>query len=180
MTTHADPIELMIEGAEATRRLGETLGRWAPDGTVILLHGDLGAGKTTLTQGIAAGMGVAEPVQSPTFTLVAEHQGARLYLFHLDLYRLGGPDELETLGFDQFLEPEGAVVVIEWPERAGAWLPDAYLMIEITTAGPGRRTFQVRPVGARSRAGKSSGLSSDGHRRNRTRIISGQLNDERR
>jgi tRNA threonylcarbamoyladenosine biosynthesis protein TsaE len=147
MTTQTDSIALIIEGAEGTRRLGETLGRWAPDGTVILLHGDLGAGKTTLTQGIAAGMGVAEPVQSPTFTLVAEHEGERLRLFHLDLYRLDGPDELETLGFDQFLEPEGAVVVIEWPERAGGWLPDAYLLIEIAAAGPDRRSFRLRPVG---------------------------------
>jgi tRNA threonylcarbamoyladenosine biosynthesis protein TsaE len=147
MTTKLEPIELIREGADATRRLGEALGRWAPDGTVFLLHGDLGAGKTTLTQGIAAGMGVAEPVQSPTFTLVGEHEGRSLRLFHLDLYRLSGPDELESLGFEQFLEPEGAVTVIEWPERAGQWLPDAYLLVELSSFGPDRRKITIRSVG---------------------------------
>jgi len=147
MITRADAIALTVADAEATRRLGETLGRWAPDGAVFLLHGDLGAGKTTLTQGIAAGMGVPEPVQSPTFTLVAEHEGKSLRLFHLDLYRLSGPDELESLGFDQFLEPEGAVVVIEWPERAGPWLPNAYLLVEIIPVGSDRRSFTFQPVG---------------------------------
>jgi tRNA threonylcarbamoyladenosine biosynthesis protein TsaE len=147
MTTNADPIECIVAGADATRRLGEALGRWAPDETVFLLHGDLGAGKTTLTQGIAAGMGVNEPVQSPTFTLVAEHEGRSLRLFHLDLYRLSGPDELESLGFEQFLEPEGAVTVIEWPERAGSWLPDAYLLVELIPAGPDRRKITIRSVG---------------------------------
>ena len=147
MTTTASSIEIITEDAEETRRLGETLGRWAPDGTVFLLHGDLGAGKTTLTQGIAAGMGVVEPVASPTFTLAAEHEGASLRLLHLDLYRLSGPDELESLGFDQFLEPDGAVTVIEWPERAGRWLPNEYLLIELTLSGPDRRKITLRAVG---------------------------------
>lgn len=147
MATDVAPIELLSGGAEETRRIGEALGRWAPDGTVLLLHGDLGAGKTTLTQGLARGMGIAEPIQSPTFTLVAEHQGAALRLLHLDLYRLTGPDELESLGFDQYLEPMNAVAVIEWPERAGHWLPDSYLLVELTSAGPDRRRIQLRPFG---------------------------------
>lgn len=147
MATDVDVVELIASGAEETRRIGEAIGRWAPDGTVLLLHGDLGAGKTTLTQGIARGLGVSEPIQSPTFTLVAEHDGARLRLYHLDLYRLSSPDELESLGFDQFLEPSGAIAVIEWPERAGGWLPDAYLLIELSPAGPDRRRIAVRNVG---------------------------------
>ena len=147
MTTDAEAIEIIAEGAEATRRIGEAIGRWAPGGTVILLHGDLGAGKTTLTQGIAAGMGVDEPVQSPTFNLVAEHEGSSLRLFHLDLYRLDGSDELESIGFDQFLDPDGAATIIEWPERAGHWLPERYLLVEITLAGPDCRAFSFHSVG---------------------------------
>lgn len=147
MAAEAEPIELIAEGAEETRRIGEAIGRWAPEGLVLLLHGDLGAGKTTLTQGLARGLGVDEPIQSPTFTLVAEHQGTGLRLFHLDLYRLAGPDELESLGFDQFLEPEGAVAVIEWPERAGGWLPGSYVLIELGQAGPDCRRVTLRPFG---------------------------------
>jgi tRNA threonylcarbamoyladenosine biosynthesis protein TsaE len=142
------PIELISGSADETRRIGEALGRWAREGTVLLLHGDLGAGKTTLTQGLACGMGIVEPIQSPTFTLVAEHQGAALRLLHLDLYRLSGPDELESLGFDQFLEPVNAIAVIEWPERAGHWLPDSYVLVELTSAGPDRRHVLLRPFGA--------------------------------
>jgi tRNA threonylcarbamoyladenosine biosynthesis protein TsaE len=148
MATDLASIELISASAEETQRIGEAIGDWAPNGTVLLLHGDLGAGKTTLTQGLARGLGIAEPIQSPTFTLVAEHQGAALRLLHLDLYRLSGPDELESLGFDQFLEPVNSVTVIEWPERAGHWLPDAYLLIELTSAGPDRRRIRLQPFGA--------------------------------
>ena len=147
MATDLAPIELISGSAEETQRIGEALGRWAPDGTVLLLHGDLGAGKTTLTQGLARGLGIDEPIQSPTFTLVAEHQGAALRLYHLDLYRLSGPDELESLGFDQFLEPVNAVAVIEWPERAGNWLPDSFVLVELTSAGFEQRGIRLRPVG---------------------------------
>jgi tRNA threonylcarbamoyladenosine biosynthesis protein TsaE len=147
MATERGSIELIASSAEETRRIGELIGRWAADGTVILLHGDLGAGKTTLAQGLARGMGIDEPIQSPTFTLVAEHQGTALRLFHLDLYRLSGPDELESIGFDQFLEPDGAVTVIEWPERAGGWLPDQCVLIELNPSGPDRRRITVHRNG---------------------------------
>ncbi len=115
-------------------------------GDVVLLHGDLGAGKTTLTQGIAAGMGVPEPVQSPTFTLVGEHQGTSLKLYHLDLYRLDDPSELESFGYEAYIAPEDGVSVVEWPERAGDWLPDAFWLISIAHLGGDRRHLSARKV----------------------------------
>ncbi len=131
-----------------TRSLGVRFASALLPGDVILLHGDLGAGKTTLTQGIARGLGITGPVQSPTFTLVAEHNGRAsdgtpLRLYHLDLYRLGDEDDLAAIGFDDLLAPSDGVSIIEWPERAGAWLPDAYVLITIDALPDGRRGFTV-------------------------------------
>lgn len=133
---------------DETRAFGEQLAPILRPGDVILLHGDLGAGKTTLTQGIARGLGITGPVQSPTFTLVAEHDGhasdgTPLRLYHLDLYRLGGVDALEAIGFDDLLAPSEGVSIIEWPERADAWLPDAYVLITIDMSSDGSRRFTV-------------------------------------
>ncbi len=89
---------------------------------VIALSGDLGAGKTTLAQAICAGLGVLDPVTSPTFALVHQYRGGRAMVFHLDLYRINSEAELENLGWDELLD-SNAVVLVEWPERAGATLP---------------------------------------------------------
>lgn len=117
-------------------------------GDVILLHGDLGAGKTTLVQGIAAGLGVVESIQSPTFGLVSDHEGwvaggTPLTIHHLDLYRLESPEELEDLGYDQYLAPVDGVSLIEWPERAENWLPDHFILIRISMAPAGGRVVDV-------------------------------------
>jgi tRNA threonylcarbamoyladenosine biosynthesis protein TsaE len=130
------PNEFLSTGTAETRAFGTRLAQQLRAGDVVLLHGDLGAGKTTLTQGIAQGLGVTEPVQSPTFTLVGEHLGYTaggdpIRLYHLDLYRLGGEDDLADIGFDDLLAPRGGISVIEWPERAGTWLPDRYILITI-------------------------------------------------
>ncbi|MBA2278337.1 MAG: tRNA (adenosine(37)-N6)-threonylcarbamoyltransferase complex ATPase subunit type 1 TsaE [Chloroflexia bacterium] len=125
-------------------QVGAALGRQLQRGDVVLLHGDLGAGKTTLAQGIAAALDVAGPVQSPTFTLAAEYD-ARLpdstpvRLYHLDLYRLTDPAELESIGYEEYITPPDGVTVIEWPERAGHWLPETYLLITIAHDGAARR-----------------------------------------
>lgn len=137
-----------IEGPEATHALGGALAAALRPGDVLLLHGDLGAGKTTLTQGIAAGLGITEPVNSPTFTLVGEHSvpGAPrgiATLYHLDLYRLNDWTELESIGFDDFLAPADGVTIIEWPERAGGWLPDRALAVSIDYDGPARRVIAI-------------------------------------
>jgi tRNA threonylcarbamoyladenosine biosynthesis protein TsaE len=126
---------------------GRTFAATLKPGDVVLLHGDLGAGKTTLTQGMALGLGVEEAIQSPTFSLVAEHdgrdsEGRPLRLYHLDLYRLEEVDELEGLGYEQYLAPEDGVTVIEWPERADDWLPDGFWLLRIDHAPGGGRTIE--------------------------------------
>jgi len=99
-----------------TESLGETFGRAAKCGLVIALSGELGAGKTQLVKGIARGLGITARVHSPTFTLVNEYVGGRLWLFHLDLYRLESREQILAAGLEEFLQPDG-VAVIEWAER---------------------------------------------------------------
>lgn len=136
----------IITSGAAMQEFGAEFGRRLHAGDVVLLHGDLGAGKTTLTQGIAAGLGVRDAVQSPTFTLVQEHSGASLSLYHLDLYRLDDPEELEGIGFEMYLDPVDGVTVIEWPERAGGWLSDRFWLVQIEHLGGDRRQLQLRYV----------------------------------
>lgn len=125
-----------LHGHKKSHAFGRTLGRHLRAGDVVLLHGDLGAGKTVLAQGLAEGLGVTSAVQSPTFTIVQEHRGTTadgesVMLFHLDLYRLGWVDELESIGYERFIEPEDGVSVIEWPERAEDWQPPRCLIVRI-------------------------------------------------
>lgn len=91
-------------------------------GDVVALEGDLGAGKTTFVQGLAAALGAKRPVTSPTFCLVVEHPADTLLLVHLDLYRLHGPDDVLDLGWEDYLS-RGAVLLVEWPDRAGDLIP---------------------------------------------------------
>lgn len=132
-----------IDSVEAMQVFGRELAAHLRPGDVVLLHGDLGAGKTTLTQGIAAGLGVSDAVQSPTFTLVQEHRGREMMLYHLDLYRLDDPSELESLGYEAYLDPEDGISVIEWPERAGDWLPERFWLVRIGHLGGDRRRVDV-------------------------------------
>lgn len=102
---------------EETLALGEAWGREAEPGWVIGLSGELGTGKTQLIKGLARGLGIRAPVLSPTFVLVHEYPGGRLPLFHLDLYRLGGPEEIIAAGLEEYLSRRDGVVAIEWVER---------------------------------------------------------------
>lgn len=117
---------------EATMALGEELGRLLKGGEVICLTGDLGAGKTHFAKGVARGLGITELVTSPTFTLINEYSG-RLPLYHVDVYRLGGPDEAYDLGLEEYLYGDG-VTLVEWPGRVEELLPADRLVIEITRA----------------------------------------------
>jgi len=135
-----------VESAAEMQHFGERIAAGLAIGDVLMLHGDLGAGKTTLTQGIAAGLGVDGTVQSPTFTLVREHRGREMMLYHLDLYRLADPDELESLGYEVYLDPPDGVSVIEWPERAGDWLPDAFTLVQIDHLGGDRRRVTIERI----------------------------------
>jgi tRNA threonylcarbamoyladenosine biosynthesis protein TsaE len=116
-------------------------------GDVVLLHGDLGAGKTTLTQGIAAGLNVLEDIQSPTFALVAEHSGfdsagAPVRLYHLDLYRITRVEELEGLGYEQYIDPVDGISIVEWSDRAGGWTPEQFWLLQIAHNDSGGRTIR--------------------------------------
>jgi tRNA threonylcarbamoyladenosine biosynthesis protein TsaE len=138
-----------LPNPEATHALGQALGRTARRGDCLLLSGDLGAGKTSLAQGIAAGLGITEPVTSPTFTLLNEYAG-RLKLAHLDLYRLTAT-EIASMGLaETWLEPRG-VCVIEWPERLdearGQLDPEDLLHVRMAIVGNGREVELVRAEG---------------------------------
>jgi tRNA threonylcarbamoyladenosine biosynthesis protein TsaE len=125
----AESAAFRLATPEETRRWGAALGRLLRPGDLIALHGDLGAGKTTLTQGIAAGMGIRDEVTSPTFTLLHEYRGP-LPLFHLDPYRLERPGDVYDLGFEEYLE-RGGVTVIEWADRLEGVLPAERLALAI-------------------------------------------------
>lgn len=114
---------------EETRRFAARLAESLRPGTVIALHGDLGAGKTCFTQGLAQGLGVTRDVTSPTFTLVGEHPG-RLRLHHIDLYRIHSVQEALNLGIDEYLHSAG-VTVIEWAERIEPILPASTIHIRL-------------------------------------------------
>lgn len=101
---------------------GELLGRSLPPGSVLLFEGDLGAGKTTMVQAVARGLGVTQPATSPTYALVHHYQGRRGPVYHLDCYRLRNPEEAADLDWETLLR-EGDALLIEWPERAGDWVP---------------------------------------------------------
>ncbi len=109
---------------------GEALGRTLRAPRVLTLAGEVGAGKTTLAQAICRGLGVDEPVTSPTFALVHEYEGVRSTVYHLDLYRLRDPRDLLQLGWDEIVSAP-AIVIVEWPERAEGFVPDDALRLQL-------------------------------------------------
>ena len=109
---------------EETEKLGEALGRCLAPGTVLAYRGELGAGKTAFTRGLARGLGYREPVTSPTYTIVNEYLGGRLPLFHFDMYRLRCADDLWDIGWEDYLD-RGGVCAVEWSENVAEALEDA-------------------------------------------------------
>lgn len=145
----APTLNVISKNPAHTAALGAALADWLRDGDVVLLHGDLGAGKTTLVKGIAAALRVIDVVSSPSFALVNEYDGGLLApvtkLYHLDLYRLQGGDELASIGYEDYISRMDGVTVIEWPERASGSLPERYLLVEITAIGEDRRQLRMAP-----------------------------------
>ena len=143
-----ESIKFSLAGAETTRSLGLTLGRSLKPGSVIFLDGDLGSGKTTLVQGIGAGLGITESIVSPTFTLINEYTEGRLPLYHLDLYRLQ-PQEVAAMQLETYWEgielPLG-IVAIEWADRLD-YKPPSYLRICLTYQGDDERIVEFFPAG---------------------------------
>ncbi len=127
---------------EETWALAAELADELGPGTVIALHGDLGAGKTCFIQGYAAALGIDDPITSPTYTLIGEYEG-RLPLHHIDLYRLSGPEEALGLGLEEYFDANG-ITAIEWAERAEGLLPPNLLHIQIAVdSETGTRTFRI-------------------------------------
>lgn len=108
--------------AEDTFAFGQRMGREAVPGEIICLDGDLGVGKTVFTQGFAAGLGIDDYVNSPTFNIVKEYEGGRLPLYHFDVYRIGDPSEMEEIGYEDYFYGQG-VSIIEWPGQIEELLP---------------------------------------------------------
>jgi tRNA threonylcarbamoyladenosine biosynthesis protein TsaE len=144
-------VTLYTSSAEATVALGRRLALNLSPGDVVLLHGDLGSGKTTLAQGMLAGLGVAGPVPSPTFTIINEYDGLTaggetVRIYHLDLYRLATNADLDSIGLDEYVAPTDGISLIEWPERAAAHLDSEFLLIEIAPSGDLRRQIRLSPL----------------------------------
>jgi tRNA threonylcarbamoyladenosine biosynthesis protein TsaE len=139
----SDTIAIQTRSADETREVGRTVGQLLRPGDTVLLSGDLGAGKTTLVQGIAAAHGVVEPVTSPTFTLIHEYHGLKNLIVHVDPYRLSGPEELEGIGYFDYLDQD-VILVVEWPERLGDVAPADAVRVLITYAGDAQRTIDFQ------------------------------------
>lgn len=123
-------MELVSHSEEETFALGYRLGKACKAGAVISLRGSLGSGKTVLAKGLASALEIAEPITSPTFTLIQEYQGT-LPLYHMDLYRLSGSDEFEMIGAEEMLF-SGGVCLVEWSEKIEEMLPDTTIYVDIT------------------------------------------------
>lgn len=128
---------MILASHEDTLNLGKAIGRVLSSGDILLLEGDLGAGKTTFTQGLAEGLGVNEFVNSPTFVIINEYFSGKLPLYHMDLYRLEEEAQLYDLGVEEYFFGNG-VSVVEWPEIAMPLLPDAYTCFTFLREGQGR------------------------------------------
>lgn len=137
---------LTVTSPEAMRTVGSQLGRALLASTqraqCVAIEGDLGAGKTTLVAGVLAAAGIEGPVRSPTYTLIEPYLRPEHSIYHLDLYRLVDPSEMEPLGIRDLLTP-GAILLIEWPSRAGSRLPPADLRIEISYLEPAEAGREV-------------------------------------
>jgi tRNA threonylcarbamoyladenosine biosynthesis protein TsaE len=145
-----DPVTVRTTSVDETRKLGAALAELCRPADVILLAGDLGAGKTALCQGLGAGLGIEEPITSPTFVL-ARHYKGRLPLNHLDVYRLEQLEEVYDIGLLEMLD-EGAVIVVEWGDAIATSLPADYLEVRLTFGDhDDERLLAFRPAGGRWR-----------------------------
>lgn len=134
-------MEFITHSPEETEKLGEALGKCLLPGTVIAYRGDLGAGKTAFTRGLAKGLGALEAVTSPTYTVVNEYLSGRLPLFHFDMYRLANADALFDIGWEDYLE-RGGICAVEWSENVEEALEDA-VTVSIEKTGEESRRITI-------------------------------------
>ncbi len=152
MTAARTPIlDLIAHSPEQTRAIASQLARQLEPGQVVLLSGALGAGKTTFAQGLARALQAGEQVQSPTFTIVVEHDGMLpdgrpVRIYHMDLYRMTGPGDLDSIGIEDYLSDPEAIVVVEWPDRAPGWLPPDYILVQMEMVADTKRAIRISPA----------------------------------
>ncbi|QJA09702.1 tRNA (adenosine(37)-N6)-threonylcarbamoyltransferase complex ATPase subunit type 1 TsaE [Romboutsia sp. CE17] len=137
-------VKIYLDGEEQTKEIGYRLGKLLTPGSVICLIGDLGAGKTTMTQSLAKAIGVDDYITSPTFTIVNEYEG-NMPLYHFDVYRIGSSEEMYDIGYDEYINSDG-LCIIEWANLIEDILPDEYLDIELIYKDMGREMI-LKPVG---------------------------------
>ena len=134
-------MEFITNSPEQTEQVGAALGKILTPGTILAYRGDLGAGKTAFTRGLAQGLGYTEPVTSPTYTIVNEYLGGRLPLFHFDMYRLASSDELWDIGWEDYLE-RGGVCAVEWSENVDDAMENA-IYVTIHKTGEESRRIEI-------------------------------------
>ena len=152
MLEFQDVMEVDSYGAEETLALGEKVGRAAQPGEVYTLIGDLGVGKTVFTQGVAKGLGITEPVSSPTFTILQIYEEGRLPFYHFDVYRIGDVEEMEEIGYEDCFYGQG-ICLIEWANLVEEILPEKYVQITIEKdleKGFDYRRITIRKMGEES------------------------------
>ena len=137
---------MISRSAQETREIGMRLAAHLKRGDVVLLEGDLGAGKSELARGVARGLGIEGPVPSPSFTILNAYDEGRIPLYHFDWYRIEEPGEIYDMGMDEMLGGDGAAL-IEWSGRAPECLPERALKIEIRTLGEQERQITFTPLG---------------------------------
>ena len=137
---------------EETFEVGRTIGMNAKPGQIYTLTGDLGVGKTVFTQGVAAGLGITEPVNSPTFTIIQEYEDGRLPFYHFDVYRIGDLEEMEEIGYDDYFFGQG-ICLIEWAELIEEILPEK--RIEVTIEKDLEKGFEDRKITIEERGEKT-------------------------
>ena len=137
---------------EETFEVGRTIGMNAKPGQIYTLTGGLGVGKTVFTQGVAAGLGITEPVNSPTFTIIQEYEDGRLPFYHFDVYRIGDLEEMEEIGYDDYFFGQG-ICLIEWAELIEEILPEK--RIEVTIEKDLEKGFEYRKITIEERGEKT-------------------------
>ncbi len=141
-------LECISHSETQTQRLGLRLGTLVAPGSVVLLEGTMGAGKTVFAQGVALGLEVEEQVTSPSYTLIKEYRSGKIPLYHVDLYRISSSDSLWNLGLEEYLEGDG-VCVIEWARKVRDFLPETWLMISIEIMTDTKRVLHFESEGER-------------------------------
>lgn len=141
--------KFITTSAQETQHLAETFAKKLSGGTIVLLYGDLGAGKTTFTQGLAKGLGVEKRIISPTFVIIRTYvvrNRESKFFYHVDLYRLEKESEIEGTGLLDIIKQENAIVVIEWPEKLGSYLPKKRWEVKFTPLGEDKREITVEKL----------------------------------